>query len=663
YEVAGLNLPHVDPKTAPDPNACSSRPFLRLSSGQEMQSIGGGGMSAENYYDGGDQFPPLPEGVIDATLVFPCLLGTLPGTAPENWGVSFHLVRNPTAPTVFPVQQLDTPSSEDIGIPTVGSEKNAFLKQISLKIDSIAEVEDGFIIMGSVQTSSDQYTIDPFFPPGAIVIMDSTGVEIPAEVASVGNDNPAMADNQPVPAKWAYKIQGKYFHGPLTLSVNWLTISPNDPILFTVDVGSRPQDNQIWILDKQLNLFGSEVFVQSAKYIVGEDMGFHGMQGLEFSVRLPEEIEGLQLNYWDPNPQPGSEVGGTSLSDGLKHGKDTVQIGFLSTLPLSGSVGVTANVISVDGPWTAIWNPPVVEGAPSPTPIPHACLTNESWEAIQKGPAPSLPSSVTGRMFLTKETAPGNIMDMFLSGLDGTGEQLLQKGAMDGALSEDGKRLAFINSSGSLSVLNLDTHKMAILTTDDGAAHPIWSPNGQWIAFVINDQSGGPSRLFLIRSDGTDRREVGVKSNGRDLAGWFPDSSSLLILATDDDRVAGFVLKTLDLATDDASPVLPGIFVSGAALSSDGEWIAYQKQEFGKNAPWISIARLDGSDRRLLAKMDGRWVSSNPVWSPDGHWLSISMLDTENWDQAFGMNIIVNPTTCGVVPLPGLDGVIKSWIP
>jgi hypothetical protein len=392
YEVTGLNLPQVDPETTPDPNACSSRPLLRLPNGQEMQSLGGGGgMSTDNFYDGGDQFPPLPESVEDATLVFPCLLGMLPGTAPENWGVSFHLVRNPTAPAVFPVQQIDTPSSEGTGTPSSDSEKDIFLQQISLKIDSIAEGEDGFIIMGTVETNSDQYTIDPFFPPGAIAIKDSTGAEIPAEMASVGNDDLAIHENQPMPAKWAYKVQGKYFHGPLTLSLKWVTISPKDPITFSVDVGSHPQKDQTWTLDRQLKIFGSVVLVQSVMYVVREDMGPQRMQGLEFTVRLPDVFEGIQLNYWDPNPQPGSEDVFTSLSDGFKHGKDTIQVDFLTTLPLSDIVVVTANVIYVDGPWTAIWNPPTVEGAPSPTPIPQACLTNESWETIQNVPVPSLP--------------------------------------------------------------------------------------------------------------------------------------------------------------------------------------------------------------------------------------------------------------------------------
>jgi hypothetical protein len=368
YEVAGLNLSNVDPLASPDPNACSSPPFLRLPDGQELQSIGGGGGGGDaNYMESSEQFPPIPESVEDASLVLPCLLVALPGTAPGILTLSFHLVRNPTLPTVFPVQQIDTPASESTGTPTVGSETNPFLNQISLKIDSIFEAEDGFIIMGSIQTSSDQYMIASHFPQ--IVIRDSTGAKIEVETASLGNVNPTVPVDPNTLPQWAYKVKGKHFHGPLTLSVDWLTIIPNDPILFTVDVGPHPQDGQTWTLEKQLNLFGLLAEVQSAKYVVGQDLD-QGMQGLEFSIRLPEGIEGLQLNYWDPNPQPGPDVWSSELGDGFTHGQDIIQEGFLTTLPLSGTVGVTAGVLYINGPWTVTWNPPTVEGAPSPTPIP-----------------------------------------------------------------------------------------------------------------------------------------------------------------------------------------------------------------------------------------------------------------------------------------------------
>jgi hypothetical protein len=662
YEVIGLKLPPMNPSVTPDPDACTAYPFLRFSNNQKISSTGGGGMATENSLSGSLQFPPLPDDVVDASLVFPCLSGALPGTGPENVDVPFHLVRHPTAPTVVPVQQIYTPSVES-GSPVVqNSSGNKFQQQISLQIDSMAEVEDGFIIMGSVLTTSDKYFIDPFFPPGTLAITDSSGAEIPAEMAAVGNDDPSMPESQPAPAKWAYKVQGKYFRGPLTLALKYAAISPKDEITLNVDVGSHPRDGQMWTLDRPLDVLGSVAVVQSARYVVRDGAGTQGMQGLEFTVRLPKEIEGLQLNYGEPNPQPGPGGGFSVLGDGLKHGKDILRTGFLVTWPLAGNIGTAVNVIHVNGPWSVSWNPPSVDGAPSPTPVPQACLTNDSWEALQNSPRPPIPSDAVGRMLYFKGTNPGNVMEMILAGLEGAGAQPLKKGVMDGSLSQDGKWLAFVDPDGKLSVMNADTSKTVRLTQDAGIAHPIWSPDGQWLAFLVANPSGEPIRLFVIRPDGTGRREVGANANARDLAGWFPDPSSLLIMASDNDQVAGLFLKKVSLNSGIVTPELTGVAVQGAAISPDGEWIVYLHQEFGRNGPWLSLARRDGSDRRLLIRMDGRWSVANPVWSPDGQWLSVSVADTENFDQLFGVNIIIDPTTCQAVPLPGVEGMVSSWV-
>jgi hypothetical protein len=364
YEITGLNLPPMDPGSTPDPNACAAQPSLRLPDGKEITPIGGGGMFTENSFDGGDQYPSLPEDADTATLVFPCLPGTMPGTAPENWVIPFRLVRSSSTPTVFPVQLVDTPTIENAA-PTGSAQANPFLGQISIALAGFVEVDDGFILMGTVRTSSDRYQIDPFFPPGAIEIRDATGADIPAEMADVGSFR--LPGNGSAPSSWAYKIRGKNFQGQLTLSLKWVAVSPVDPIVFNVDVGAHPQVGQTWTLNQPLDLLGVEAIVQTAEYVERTDIDPETMRGLSFCVQLPDEIEGLQLNYWDIHPHG---EGSAQLTDGFRYGQDVVQVGFVTTAPISGSIGVTANVIFVDGPWTFTWNPPAAPCAPSPSPNP-----------------------------------------------------------------------------------------------------------------------------------------------------------------------------------------------------------------------------------------------------------------------------------------------------
>jgi hypothetical protein len=658
FEISGLNLPAVDAETPPDPNGCIASPSLRFANGQELAATGGGGMSTATQYAGSSHFPPIPPEVGDVALFFPCIAGTLPGTAPEQWGVPFHIVLNSAAPTVFPIQIVDTPSPERGGTPTGAAAGNPFLRQISLRIDSMAEVDDGYIILGSVQTVSDEYLIDPFFPPGSIVITDSAGAVVPAEAASIGNDDLSMPENQSAPAKWAYKVQGKYFHGPLTLSLTWVTVSPKKEISFRVDVGSQPQDGQTWALNQPLALPNTSVELQSAKYVTDPMMDTEAMQGLEFTVRLPDEIEGLQLNYWNPNPEPGYHGGGATLSDGLRHGADTIRVGFLTTTPLSGAVGVTANVLYVNGPWTATWDPPLAAGAPSPTPVPQACLTNEIWDLLRGNPAPDFPPGLAGKLLLAR--GQGILEDLYLHPLDGSGEIALRKGTSGGMLSPDGARLAFDDADGKMFVQNLLSGETNLVAGDARILSVHWSPDGQWIGF---SRQGGPSSetVYLMHPDGTGRRILAVAGEFPDLNGWFPDSRSVLISVSGASMTAGISLQRVDITTGAGSDILPGTWVvGGPVLSPDGTRVAYLTQEFGRSQPWLYVARLDGSERRLIAALDGDRYATSPQWSPDGKWLGFSVGELGAGDPV-EMNVFLRPDTCGVYPLPQIQGRIESW--
>jgi hypothetical protein len=354
YKITGLNLRGLENGEPPVPESCFSQSSLRLPDGKRLEANGGGGVVLEDSYEGRDHFPPLPDDVEQADLVFSCLPMTLPGTAPENWEVPFRLVHNPAAPTVFPVLPVDAPSPEGAE-PSASSPADTFRQQISLAIDSIVEVDDGYILMGTLQTRSEEYIIKSILPPDAVKMTDAAGTEIPLEEVPVGDAFIAQPFDPTTPARWAYKVLGKSFRGPLTLSVEYVGVALENPPMLIVEVGSLPYNGQRWTLDRPIDWIGAPAIVESAEYVVRDDLGSERMQGLEFTVRLPEEIEGLQLNYWNPDANGGAF---TSLSDGLRRGANTIRIGFLTTLPLSGEVTVVANVMYLRGPWTAVWDPP-----------------------------------------------------------------------------------------------------------------------------------------------------------------------------------------------------------------------------------------------------------------------------------------------------------------
>jgi Tol biopolymer transport system component len=98
----------------------------------------------------------------------------------------------------------------------------------------------------------------------------------------------------------------------------------------------------------------------------------------------------------------------------------------------------------------------------------------------------------------------------------------------------------------------------------------------------------------------------------------------------------------------------------GVSISPDGAWIAYADQVIGKMYPGIYISRLDGSQKKLLMQLEG-WATMASAWSADGKWLTVNVINTEQF-QPTTIPALVNVNTCQVVPLTNLNGEIVEWV-
>jgi Tol biopolymer transport system component len=120
----------------------------------------------------------------------------------------------------------------------------------------------------------------------------------------------------------------------------------------------------------------------------------------------------------------------------------------------------------------------------------------------------------------------GGSADIYRVHPDGSNlERLTDDPAYDdqGALSPDGKQLAFVSSRGTGSadiwVLDLQTRGVRNLTRAPANFRPSWSADGKWIAFSSDrntpvrrddgrfEQSHAVS-IYLMRADGTDVRRI-----------------------------------------------------------------------------------------------------------------------------------------------------------
>ena len=119
-----------------------------------------------------------------------------------------------------------------------------------------------------------------------------------------------------------------------------------------------------------------------------------------------------------------------------------------------------------------------------------------------------------------------------------------------GALSPDGKSLAFISTRGegfaNLWLLDIASHKYTNLTRSrSGNFRPSWSPDGRWIAFS-SDRDANPGRfpgqwehmqstgIYLIHPDGTGLRRLTRAGGVAGSPSWSSDAKRVLYYETDE---------------------------------------------------------------------------------------------------------------------------------
>jgi hypothetical protein len=96
------------------------------------------------------------------------------------------------------------------------------------------------------------------------------------------------------------------------------------------------------------------------------------------------------------------------------------------------------------------------------------------------------------------------------------------------------------------------------------------------------------------------------------------------------------------------------------AISPDGMWMAYLDKVPGKMTPGIYFSQIDGSGKRLLMQLEHR-MAFMPVFSPDGKWLAVSVMNTDLPDAPI-IPTLIELSSCKVIPLSGLKGSeIQEW--
>ncbi len=180
-------------------------------------------------------------------------------------------------------------------------------------------------------------------------------------------------------------------------------------------------------------------------------------------------------------------------------------------------------------------------------------------------------------------------------------------------LNPDGQRAALVISdpeSGmdDVWIHDLDRNLRSRLTF--GAldeASPIWSPDGNRIAFVGSSQTG-VNEISVVDVDGAGEPEV-IHSTERDLSlvDWSPDGQWLLADSSPGNDPSGRDIVAFPVEGGEPMPVVATKFPERASgLSPDGRWLLYISDASGVRELFVTS----------FPKSGRRWqVAGNQVWN------------------------------------------------
>jgi serine/threonine-protein kinase len=206
------------------------------------------------------------------------------------------------------------------------------------------------------------------------------------------------------------------------------------------------------------------------------------------------------------------------------------------------------------------------------------------------------------------------------------------------ALSRDGKRVAVGAASGDgfdIWIKELDRGPFTRLTFTGQGRRPVWSPDGNEVAYVRDTLSGGD--VYAHRSDGSGQdRLLARLDRAIQSADWSRDGQWLLMRTDDAAEGHGDIVGKRTSGDTAAVPLAATQFEElHPALSRDGHWMAYSSNESGQYEVYV---------RPFPNAATGRWQVSigggaAPRWSPDGNELYFL-----NGNQLIAARIVTAPT-------------------
>lgn len=196
-------------------------------------------------------------------------------------------------------------------------------------------------------------------------------------------------------------------------------------------------------------------------------------------------------------------------------------------------------------------------------------------------------------------------------------------------------------------VANADGGNPVVVAHDVAAGNPLWSPDGQWIAYAAADDHG-----YVVAADGSggtmDLGDFG--GAGAWTPSFSPDSQRLAVAAGDG------TLWVVDRDGSNARRISHGTYPEVGEKGWSADWSPDgTKLLFGGNDPEVKynlyMVGLDGAPEQLVSE-----DSQNGIWSPDG-----SLIAYLHTGIGYGPTVRIADRTGK--PVRALDGYYGWYMP
>ncbi len=263
---------------------------------------------------------------------------------------------------------------------------------------------------------------------------------------------------------------------------------------------------------------------------------------------------------------------------------------------------------------------------------------------------------------------------IFVMNADGTGvgqltdhpfsvqQPILSNGDYDPVWSPDGNKIAFERISDSccwsaIFVMNADGTGIQQLTNNDSTgSDPMWSPDGTKIAFTSDRD--GRWNIFVVNADGTGLEQLTNNDSTDSDPVWSPDGTKIAF----EQGPGIFVMNAdgtgIEQLTDPRRPKSHDRD-SDPVWSPDGTKIAFEGLRGSTFATWgpygdtqIFVMNADGTGVKQLTDND-HW-SEDPLWSPDGTKIAFNGLPDGHLEM-----FVMNADGSNVTALG--PGSLSSW--